>query len=143
LVSLVDAGCIVLDGKGVVQYRSEAAAALGNDGDTFGATVTPSISEIISVLADGEQVESVTVAGAQYYCYPIFGPVLLRRSQDGGSLLQPRDGLAFVLLTDRPLTNAVSRSIAESGNVKTGKEGILPTLERLFSNRRADRRRDS
>jgi hypothetical protein len=138
LVSVVDAGCIVLDGKGVVQYRSEAAAALGNDGDTFGASLTPSISEIVSVLASGEQIESVNVAGAEYYCYPIFGPVLLRRSQDGGALLQPRDGLAFVLLTDRPLTNAVSRPNSSGlGGSQTGKEGILRALERLFSSRGA------
>lgn len=135
LGSLLDAGCIVLDGKGVVQYRSEAAAALGSDGDTFGASVTPSISEIISILAGGEQVESVTVTGAQYYCYPIFGPVLLRRNQDGGPLLQSRDGLAFVLLTDRPLKNVLSRTGAVAKGVQSGKGGILRSLERIFSTR--------
>ncbi|MEX2442881.1 MAG: hypothetical protein WD492_04725 [Alkalispirochaeta sp.] len=138
LVSLLDAGCVVLDGKGVVQYRSEAAAALGNDGDAFGAAVTPSISEIISVLAGGEQIESVTVAGAQYHCYPVFGPVLLRRNEDGGPLLQSRDGLAFVLLTDRPLTNAISRTHSVTGAGKAAKRGIFRSLEQLFSGGKAE-----
>lgn len=136
LMSLLDAGCIVLDGKGVVQYRSEAAAALGSDGETFGATVNPSISEIISILAGGEQIESVTVTGAQYHCYPVFGPVLLRRSQDGGLLLQSRDGLAFVLLIDRPLKNVLSRTGAIAKGVHSGKGGILQSLERIFSARK-------
>lgn len=142
LVSLLDAGCIVLDGKGVVQYRSEGAAALGNDGDAFSSSITPSVSEIISTLAGGEQVSSVTVAGAPYYCYPIFGPVLLRRSEDGGALLQSRDGLAFVLLTDSPIKNVISRPQNTFGGAVSEKSGIISTLERMFSNRKVPKRAD-
>ena len=136
VVALLDAGCIVLDGKGTVHYRSEAAAAVGNDGETLDVSVTPPISEIISVLAAGEQIEQVTVGGAPYYCYPVFGPVLLRRSNEGGPLLQPREGLAFVLLTDRPVKNVVSRLEAGSGGEGVVKRGALHTLERFFSRRK-------
>lgn len=140
LVSLLDAGCIVLDGKGTVVYRSEAAAALGNGGESFSGSVTPSVSEIISTLAGGDQVPSVTVAGNPYHCYPIFGPVLLRTSQDGTALLQPRDGLAFVLLTDTPIKNAISGPQSTPDNGVYQKVGIISSLERLFSGRKKSKR---
>ena len=140
LVSLLDAGCIVLDGKGTVQYRSEAAAALGNGGESFSGSVTPPVSEIISTLAGGDQVPSVTVAGNPYHCYPIFGPVLLRTSQDGTALLQPRDGLAFVLLTDTPIQNAISGPQSTLDNGVYQKAGIISSLERLFSGRKKSKR---
>jgi len=136
LVALLDAGCIVLDGKGTVHYRSEAAVAVGNGGETLDVSVTPTVSEIISVLAAGEQVDQVTVGGAPYYCYPVFGPVLLRRSSDGGPQLQPREGLAFVLLIDRPLKGAVSRSGAAIGGNAAVKRGVVRSLEQFFSRRK-------
>lgn len=139
LVSLLDAGCIVLDGKGTVQYRSEAAAALGNGGDSFSNSITPSISEIISTLAGGDQVQSVTVAGNPYHCYPIFGPVLLRRSEDGSALLQSRDGLAFVLLTDTPIKNVISGPQNSPDNGVYQKVGIISSLERLFTSRKGSK----
>lgn len=135
LVSLLDAGCIVLDGKGTVHYRSEAAAALGGGGDTFDMSITPPISELISLLAAGDSIENVTVAGVAYYCYPVFGPVLLQRSTDGGPLLQPREGLAFVLLTDRPLKNVVSHSRNQMNLPVPQTRGVIGTLERFFSRR--------
>lgn len=132
LVALLDVGCIVLDGKGTVNYRSEAAAALGDDGEALDVAVTPPISEIISVLAAGEQIEDVSVGGATYYCYPVFGPVLLRRNTEGGPLLEPRQGLAFVLLTDRPLKRADSTNSTASHGKGEVKQGVLFSIESLF-----------
>jgi hypothetical protein len=105
LVARIEGRLLVLDGQGVVRHRSRYFDGLPEAPEVDGAPVhsEPPIHSVVADLLTEGVTGPVTVGGDEFFCYGVFGPVLLQRAADGRGLLEPRDGLAAILLSDREI----------------------------------------
>ncbi|GEM_PF-5643128 len=131
---------IVLDGQGRVRYRSAAVdSAVGAQGDPLSRNTDPPIHAVIASLVHGEPVSDVRMGGERFFCYGVSGPVLLRRGSDPAATLEPREGLAYVVLSDREIANPRSRPAQVPTGPVSARRTVLSSLEQLFRRRRRER----
>ncbi len=105
LIDLSDHKIIVLGAQGRLHYRSrEAADDADDETDSLATRCVPSIRSIATTLVTGGDPGPVILNGAQYYCYGVFGPVILRRVSRDTTALEATDALAYIVLSDRELT---------------------------------------
>lgn len=136
LTRTIESSLVVLDGQGRVRYSSAAAVAagLGEPGDLLAVSVKPSLPEIIATLSHGEAVDTVTLDGTTYHCYGVFGPVLLGRGD--GNKLEPREGLAYLVLTDTPIENPRTRVVPKYPRQRSGRDSWFSRAQRALGLRR-------
>jgi hypothetical protein len=134
LVARTQGKLLVLDGQGVVRYRSRGFDGIPDAPEQEGAPVhsTPPIHSVVAdLLAEGET-ETVSVGGDKFYCYGIFGPVLLQRAADGRGLLEPREGLAYILLSDRAIDRAGVRRTGSTAPAVPRTNGLGSMIDTVF-----------
>ena len=143
LIDLSDHKVIVLGGQGRLHYRSRAAAADADDGesDSLSARCVPTVRSIATTLVSGGDPGPVVVNGERYHCYGVFGPVILRRASRRDAALEATEALAYIVLSDRELPGAMRARQAvrrePSSQVFPSDGGITDWLRRFrFGKRR-------
>ena len=108
LIDLSDHKIIVLGAQGRLHYRSREANTDTSDGETDSPATqcVPSVRSIATTLVAGGDPGKVVVNGTRYYCYGVFGPVILRRVARNAAALEATDALAYIVLSDRELPGA-------------------------------------
>ena len=130
LLTLEQKRVIVCDGRGRVRYRSASLENLEDQESSAVLPTEPPVHRLVGWLLAGESCPSVKIQGNQYYCYGIFGAVLLQRATGGDAPLQPRNGLAFLLFTQDELPELRGRLSA--GTAPISRRGIGSRLQRIF-----------
>ena len=122
LIDLSDHKIIVLGAQGRLHYRSRGAAADADDGETdsLATRCVPSVRSIATTLVAGGDPGTVVVNGTRYYCYGVFGPIILRRVARNATTLEATDALAYIVLSDRELPGTTR-------GVRAPNRGLIPT----------------